>query len=72
MNNIYHHHCELTNQQNLIRGKVRAYKPAKNVQDILTSKDMKITLITGNLGKAEEVSRYIGMEIEHQKIDLEE
>jgi hypothetical protein len=32
-----------TNQQNLIRGKVRAYKPAKNVQDILTSKDMKIT-----------------------------
>jgi len=32
-----------TPQQNLIRGKIRAYKPAKNVQDILTSKDIKIT-----------------------------
>ncbi len=33
---------------------------------------MKITLITGNPGKAEEVSRYLGLEIEHQKLDLEE
>lgn len=33
---------------------------------------MKVTLITGNLGKAEEVSRYLGMDIEHQEIDLEE
>jgi len=33
---------------------------------------MKITLITGNLGKVSEVSRYLGMEIEHQEIDLEE
>lgn len=33
---------------------------------------MKITLITGNLGKAEEVSRYIGFPVEHQQIDLEE
>ena len=33
---------------------------------------MKITFITGNPGKAEEVSRYIGMEIDHKTIDLEE
>ncbi len=33
---------------------------------------MKITLITGNAGKAEEVSRYLGMDIDHQSIDLEE
>lgn len=33
---------------------------------------MKITLITGNTGKAEEVSRYLGIEIDHQSIDLEE
>lgn len=33
---------------------------------------MNITLITGNLGKADEVSRYLGMKIEHQELDLEE
>lgn len=33
---------------------------------------MNITLITGNLGKVGEVSRYLGMEIEHQELDLEE
>jgi non-canonical purine NTP pyrophosphatase (RdgB/HAM1 family) len=31
---------------------------------------MKITLITGNAGKAEEVKRYLGMPIEHQSLDL--
>lgn len=37
---------------------------------------MKITLITGNLGKVEEVNRYLGVmpqiEIDHQSLDLEE
>jgi XTP/dITP diphosphohydrolase len=33
---------------------------------------MKITFITGNPGKAEEVSRYLGMEIDHHSLDLEE
>ncbi len=33
---------------------------------------MKITLITGNAGKAEEVSRYLGMPIEHTSLDLDE
>ncbi len=33
---------------------------------------MKFTLITGNAGKAEEVARYIGMQIPHQSFDLEE
>lgn len=33
---------------------------------------MKITFITGNIGKVEEVSRYLGMNLEHQKIDLDE
>ncbi len=33
---------------------------------------MQITLITGNAGKAEEVSRYLGMPIEHQSLDLDE
>ena len=33
---------------------------------------MKITFITGNMGKVEEVSRYLGMPIDHQKIDLDE
>lgn len=32
-----------TPQQNLIRGKVRAYKPAINVQDILASKELAVT-----------------------------
>jgi len=31
-----------TPQQNLIRGKVRAYKPSKNVQDILSTKDLQV------------------------------
>jgi len=31
-----------TPQQNLIRGKVRAYKPSKNVQDILATKDLQV------------------------------
>jgi hypothetical protein len=31
-----------TPQQNLIRGKIRAYKPAKNVQDILTSREIQV------------------------------
>ena len=33
---------------------------------------MKITLITGNAGKAEEIARYIGMPIEHRSLDLDE
>lgn len=33
---------------------------------------MKITLITGNAGKAEEVSRYLGTPVEHQPLDLDE
>lgn len=33
---------------------------------------MKITFITGNAGKAEEVSRYLGLEIDHHSLDLEE
>lgn len=37
---------------------------------------MKITLITGNLGKVEEVKRYLGampnIEIDHRHVDLEE
>lgn len=32
-----------TPQQNLIRGKVRAYKPARNVQDIVTSHEFTVT-----------------------------
>ena len=35
-------------------------------------KCMKITFITGNAGKAEEVSRYLGLEIDHHSLDLEE
>jgi hypothetical protein len=30
-------------EQNLIRGKIRAYKPAKNVQDIVTSHEFTVT-----------------------------
>jgi non-canonical purine NTP pyrophosphatase (RdgB/HAM1 family) len=33
---------------------------------------MKITFITGNIGKVNEVSRYLGIAVEHQKLDLEE
>ena len=33
---------------------------------------MKIVLITGNAGKAEEVSRYLKIPIEHQSLDLNE
>ena len=33
---------------------------------------MKITLITGNVGKVKEVSRYLGMPIEHVELDLDE
>ena len=33
---------------------------------------MKITFITGNAGKAEEVSRYLGTPIEHHSLDLDE
>jgi hypothetical protein len=32
-----------TPEQNLIRGKVRAYKPSKNVQDIVTSHEFTVT-----------------------------
>jgi hypothetical protein len=32
-----------TPEQKLIRGKVRAYKPAKNVQDILSSHEIQVT-----------------------------
>jgi inosine triphosphate pyrophosphatase len=33
---------------------------------------MKLTFITGNVGKAEEMSRYLGMSIDHEKLDLDE
>lgn len=33
---------------------------------------MKITFITGNLGKVEEASRYLGILMDHQKLDLDE
>lgn len=33
---------------------------------------MKITFITGNLGKVEEVTRYLEIPIEHKEINLEE
>jgi hypothetical protein len=32
-----------TPEQKLVRGKVRSYKPAKNVQDILTTRDLQVT-----------------------------
>lgn len=32
-----------TPEQKLIRGKVRSYKPAKNVQDILSTRDLAVT-----------------------------
>jgi hypothetical protein len=32
-----------TPEQKLIRGKVRSYKPSKNVQDILTSRELQVT-----------------------------
>lgn len=32
-----------TPEQKLVRGKVRSYKPAKNVQDILASRDLQVT-----------------------------
>jgi len=33
---------------------------------------MKITLITGNIGKADEVKRYLGIPIEHHSLNLDE
>ncbi len=33
---------------------------------------MKITFITGNMGKVKEVSHYLGIPLDHQKIDLDE
>lgn len=33
---------------------------------------MQITFITGNAGKADEVSRYLGVPIEHKSLDLDE
>lgn len=33
---------------------------------------MKITFITGNLGKVQNTSRYLGFEIDHRAIELEE
>jgi non-canonical purine NTP pyrophosphatase (RdgB/HAM1 family) len=33
---------------------------------------MNITFITGNAGKAEEISRYLGIPVDHQSLDLDE